>query len=337
MDSAINQLKAIINHSQSIAVIGHKNPDGDTVGSVLGMYQILKKMNKTVRAIFPDDAPDFLKWLPFYNEALIFSKNKEEIKDFLTSCDFIFCLDFNEKARMGQLAKVVEKTNATKAIIDHHPYPDPFFDIIISEQEVSSTAELCYYLLQKAELTNYMDTNSATCIFTGILTDTLSFTVNAHRPQTFEIAARLLSFNINREVIQQKVFYSFSEQRMRLLGYALHKKMKILHEWSTGYIYLTKDELNQFCFHKGDSEGIVNYPLSIKGIRFAALFLERDNYIKISFRSVGNIPVNEIMSKHFVGGGHKNAAGGEEYELSLDDTLKKFEQLLPLYKELLQS
>ncbi|MCX7861930.1 MAG: bifunctional oligoribonuclease/PAP phosphatase NrnA [Bacteroidales bacterium] len=332
MENAITQLKFYIEQSQNILIVGHKNPDGDTIGSVLGFYGLLKKLNKNVVAIFPDEAPEFLKWLPFYNEILIFDTHEKKIIEFLSTVDLIIGLDFNEKIRMGKIAEFIEQINCNKAIIDHHPYPDPFFDIIISDVEVSSTAELVFRFIESCQWINTIDINIATCIFTGIMTDTLSFNVNAHRPSTYITAAKLLSFGVDKNDIHQKVFYSYSEQRMRLLGYALHKKMKIIHEWSTGYIWLNKEELKNFCFQKGDNEGIVNYPLNIKGIKLAALFLEKENYIKISMRSIGNVPANEIISKHFVGGGHLNAAGGEEYNLSLEDTLKKFESILPLYK-----
>jgi len=336
MNLAIKQLKEKILNSENILVVGHENPDGDTVGSVLGFSLLLKKMNKNCSVAFPNDAPDFLKWLPTYNESIIATSNYEKLSKILKDCELIIGLDFNEKARAANIFQLIQNLNIVKSIIDHHPFPEPFFDIIISEQNVSSTAELVYHFIENCNWTNLIDYDIATCIFTGILTDTLSFNVNAFRPKTFEISAKLLSYGINKDIIHQNIFDSYTEQRMRLLGYALHKKMKIIHEWSAGYIYLTKEELKEFCFQKGDSEGLVNYPLSIKGIRIAALFLERENYIKISIRSKGDVPANEIMMKYFKGGGHLNAAGGEEYNLSLEETIKKFEQILPLYKKYLQ-
>ncbi len=332
MNSAIFQLKNYILQSNKILVVGHENPDGDTIGSVLGLYGLLKKMDKEVYAIFPNDAPEFLKWLPFFNNCLIHTKSSQKVSQLLAETELIIGLDFNELKRIGKISEEIKKLNCTKVIIDHHPYPDPFFDIILSDTEVSSTAELVYRFIDRLEWTHHIDDSIATCIFTGIMTDTLSFNVNAHRPATFETTAKLLKYNIDRNDIHRKVFNSFSEQRMRLLGYALHQKMKVLYEWNTAYIWLNKDELKHFCFQIGDSEGMVNYPLSIKGIKLAALFLEKENHIKISMRSIGNVPVNEIMKNHFSGGGHKNAAGGEEYHLSLEDTLQKFESILPLYQ-----
>lgn len=329
--SAIHQIKNHIVQSNKIIVVGHENPDGDTVGSVLGFYGLLKKMGKEVYAIFPNDAPEFLRWLPFFDDCFIYTRSLQRVNQLLPEIELAIGLDFNELKRTGKISEEIKKLNCTKVIIDHHPYPDPFFDIILSDTEVSSTAELVYRFIEQLEWNHYIDDSIATCIFTGIMTDTLSFNVNAHRPATFETAAKLLKYNVDKNDIHRKVFNSFSEQRMRLLGYALHQKMKVLYEWNTAYIWLSKDELKHFCFQIGDSEGMVNYPLSIKGIKLAALFLEKENYIKISMRSIDNVPVNEIMKNHFTGGGHKNAAGGEEYQLSLEDTLHKFESLLPLY------
>ncbi|NSW45361.1 MAG: bifunctional oligoribonuclease/PAP phosphatase NrnA [Bacteroidales bacterium] len=335
MEKIINQLLEYVKKSKSIVVIGHENPDGDAVGSVLGLYILLKQMGKNAWAVFPNNVPDFLKWVPHFNEAIFYNNDNQIIEEIFQKCEIIFCLDFNERKRVGKMQYLLENSKATKILIDHHPYPDSFFDILISEQEVSSTAELVYTVIELCQWTTYINKEVAENLFTGIMSDTISFNVNASRPKTYEIAARLLQYGLNKEKIHRNIFNSFTQQRMRMLGYALHKKMKIIHEYATGYIYLSKNELQEFCFQKGDTEGFVNYPLSIKGIRFAALFLERDEYIKISFRSVGNIPVNEIMAKHFSGGGHKNAAGGEAKNVSLEECINQFESILPLYKDIL--
>ncbi len=335
MEKVINQIVEQVEKANKILIIGHENPDGDAVGSVLGLFHVLKKMSKDVFAIFPNGAPDFLIWMPSYSESFFYNKNNKGVEELFNEADLVFCLDFNERRRVGQMENVLSENKSVKILIDHHPYPDSFFDIMVSDQSVSSTAELVYSVIESCRWSPYLSKEAAECLFTGIMTDTISFTVNSSHSGTYEVAAQLLKFELDKEKIYQRVFNSFTEARIKMLGYALNKKMKILHNYATGYIWLSKEELKQFCFQKGDTEGFVNYPLSIKGIKFAALFLERDNYIKISFRSTGNIPVNEIMSKHFVGGGHKNAAGGEENELTLDETVQKFESILPLYKEIL--
>lgn len=335
MKEVVKQVIEYVDKARLVLIVGHENPDGDAVGSVLGLYHVLTQQAKQVVPIFPNDAPEFLKWLPGYNEVRHYNKDIQEVIDLFNCADLVFCLDFNERKRVGKMEELLLKSKAVKILIDHHPYPDAFFDIIISEQEVSSTAELVYTIVDTCGWKKFLTLAASECLFTGIMTDTISFTVNATRAKTFDVAASLIRMGVDKDMIHRRVFNSFTQQRMRMLGYALHKKMKILHEYATGYIFFTKDELKEFCFQNGDNEGFVNYPLSIKGIRFAALFLERDGYIKISFRSVGNIPVNEIMAKHFYGGGHRNAAGGEERKLSLDECLRTFESILPLYKDIL--
>ncbi len=325
-----------VEKAKHIVIVGHENPDGDAVGSVLGLWHLLNNMDKKVTAVFPNDAPYFFKWMPDYNKILLYTQHKANIDKAFEEADLVFCLDFNEKRRVGILESTLTSCRATKILIDHHPYPEKFFDIIISDVEVSSTAELVTLLIKKCKWTKYMDYNTAECLFTGILTDTLSFTVNASRAITYALSSELLKYGLNNEKIHQQVFNSYTEQRMHLIGYAIYKKMKILPTYATGYIYLTRDELKEFDFRNGDTEGLVNYPLSIKGINMAALFLEKKDFIKISFRSIGNIPVNEMMSTHFSGGGHKNAAGGDEKSLSLSQTIEKFEKMLPLYKDILK-
>lgn len=335
MEKVINQIAEQVKKSNNILIIGHENPDGDAVGSVLGLFHVLKKMSKNAMAVFPNGAPDFLMWMPSYSDSMFYNRDNKKVEEFFNKAELIFCLDFNERRRVGLMEAVLSENKSVKILIDHHPFPDVFFDIMVSEQTVSSTAELVYSVIESCGWTEYLSKEAAECLFTGIMTDTISFTVNSSHPRTYEVTAQLLKYNLDKEKIYKRVFNSFTEARIKMLGFALNKKMKILHNYATGYIWLSKEELKEFCFQKGDTEGFVNYPLSIKGIKFAALFLERENFIKISFRSTGNIPVNEIMSKHYIGGGHKNAAGGEERELTLEETIQKFESLLPLYKEIL--
>lgn len=335
MEKVINEIVKQVKKANKILIIGHENPDGDAVGSVLGLCHVLKKMSKNAVAVFPNRAPDFLMWMPSYNESMFYNKDNKKVEELFNEAELIFCLDFNERRRVGSMENLLSENKSVKILIDHHPYPDAFFDIMISEESVSSTAELVYSVIESCGWKEFLSKEAAECLFTGIMTDTISFTVNSSHPRTFEITAQLLKYDLDKEKIYQRVFHSFTESRIKMLGFALHKKMKILHHYATGYIWLSKEELKQFCFQKGDTEGFVNYPLSIKGIKFAALFLEKENFIKISFRSTGNIPVNEIMSKHYRGGGHKNAAGGEEKELTLEETIQKFESILPLYKDVL--
>ena len=330
-------LKQLISVNEKICIITHHNPDGDAIGSSLGLYSVLKNMGKQVQVIVPNDYPEFLQWLPTNETVLRYNKQKEKCETVLKEATVIFCLDFNEPKRLSGIYEAIEQTICTKVLIDHHPNPDNIFNISISDISVSSTAELVYETVLACELESYMDKNAATCLYTGLMTDTNSFTVNCSNPRTFEIASKFLAFNIDREFIHNCVFNNFSENRQRLLGYVLNEKMVVLPEFSTAYIWLTRSELQKYCFQPGDSEGFVNYPLSIKGIKFSAFFMERERHIKISFRSKGSIPANQIMKDNFMGGGHRNAAGGEEDKLNMEDTIKKFLSLLPKYSDILNS
>lgn len=331
-----DKVSELILNSENISIVTHYNPDGDAIGSSLGLYYVLKSLKKKVNVIVPNDYAEFLKWLPGSEIVINYCSEKEKVKSILNASDLIISLDFNELKRTKYLDKEIEKNNAKKILIDHHPAPHDIFDIKISDISVSSTAELVYETVIQCGFEQYLSKNAAICLFSGLLTDTISFSVNCSNSRTFEIASKLLSFEINKEQIHKNVFDNYSENRLKLLGYALSKKMIILPEYNTGYIWLTIDEQKQYDFKIGDSEGFVNYPLSIKGINFSALFMERENHIKISFRSRGNIAVNEIMSNHFSGGGHKNAAGGEEYKLNIKNTIEKFVSILPQYADILK-
>ncbi len=330
------KVENLITESNNICIIAHHNPDGDAIGSSLGLYHVLLNMNKNVNVIVPNEYAEFLQWLPNTSEVLNFYTQKIEVLNVLQNTNLIICLDFNELKRTDKLAEHLVNNKAKKILIDHHPYPQNIFDVKISDISVSSTAELVYETILQCSLDNYLSTNAAICLFTGLLTDTISFSVNCSNPRTFEVASKLLAFGLNKEEIHKNVFDNYSENRLKLLGYALSKKMEIFPEYSTGFIWLTKVEQEKFNFMIGDSEGFVNYPLSIKGINFSALFMERDDHIKISFRSRGNISVNEIIKTHFSGGGHKNAAGGEEYNLNITETINKFCSILPNYSEILK-
>lgn len=320
-------------NTDNIVIITHVNPDGDAIGSSLGLYHFLKKLNKNVNVVVPNDFPDFLKWMPSNDEVVRFNTDTDRAVKLIEESNLIFFLDFNDIDRVPKVCDYIKKSNATKIMIDHHPNPSDFVDIMLSEIEVSSTAELvCDYILNSKE-SNLLDKTISECLFVGILTDTISFTVNAHRPKTFLIASALIEKGVERDEVHDKVFNNFSEPRMKLLGHVLNNQMNVMPGYKAAYMYLTKEDQKKYDFVMGDSEGFVNYPLSIKGIIFSAFFMEKKDYIKISFRSKGKNKINDIAVKYFNGGGHRNAAGGESYE-SLDDTIAKFVKILP---ELLKS
>ena len=323
--------KILKGEKRQITIIPHENPDGDAIGSALGLAEILAEYGHQPIIVSPTDYPDFLKWMNSQVEILIYPKKKKRITEFIENSEILICVDFNEIARAGMLKKKVAKFNKTKILIDHHPHPTDFCNFTISETHYSSTAELIYDVLLKIDLIQYMNINAAEAIYTGILTDTGSFSHNTSDPNTFKVVSELIAFGVDTQKIQSEVYHNFSADRMRLLGFCLNEKLQVFPEYRAALISITRKELEEFNYKTGDTEGFVNYPLSINNIVFSALFIEKEGWVKASFRSKGDFPVNHFSKSHFGGGGHVNAAGGET-ELSLDGTIELFTQLLPQYK-----
>jgi phosphoesterase RecJ-like protein len=241
-------------------------------------------------------------------------------------------MDFNQLSRLGEMKSLVENYAGKKMLIDHHPYPGNFTDLLISDITYSSTAELIFSVLQSTDLAQYVDRNAATSFFTGIMTDTGSFDFNVSNPNTFEVVAQLTRMGIDQLDIHSKVYDNYSADRMRLMGFCLSNRMIVYPEYHAACMYITLEDQKAFNFKTGDNEGFVNMPLSIQGIVFSVLFTEKEKYIKASFRSKGEFAVNEVSEKYFNGGGHRNAAGGELYA-SLSETLAQFEKLLPEFED----
>jgi bifunctional oligoribonuclease and PAP phosphatase NrnA len=317
-------------------IVLHENPDGDAIGSAVGLGNTLSNRGNKVTIISPNDYPSYYFWIKSNPNILVFNKQKSEAEKQISGSDYIICVDFNDKRRLGKLAEPVAGSPKTKIMIDHHPNPQDFCDLVLSDTTYSSTSELIFDFIKELRWEKYVDKAAAESLFTGIMTDTGSFSHNISDPNTFKVVSELLKYGINAEAIHDKVYNNFSAGRMSLLGYSLNQKMEILPEFKTAVISLTKEELKKFNFVPGDSEGFVNYPLSIAGIVFSALFIEKEDHIKISFRSKGTFPANRFSENHFSGGGHLNAAGGES-KLSLGETLETFKQLLPGYKHQLES
>ena len=311
-----------------IVLLSHVNPDGDSIGSSLALYHHLRDEGKEVTVITPNDLPAFLQWLPGAGEILVGKHAPEEAASRIADAEMIFFLDFNDISRLKKLeAPVRDNRTAFRVLIDHHPSPAIEADLLFSETSVSSTAELLYEVLRTLAATSVRKQSVAVNLYAGIMTDTGCFRYNASTPRTWEAVADLMHAGIRIDDIYARIYDNYSEHRMRLMGYALDKKMVILPEEHTGYIWLTRGELDRYGYVTGDTEGFVNLPLSVEGIRFSALFLELGDKIKISFRSKGSFAVNKFSSAYFNGGGHRNAAGGE-CQMSMEDTLKKFESLL---------
>ncbi len=328
----INKINGYLSNNPCILLLTHTNPDGDAIGSLLGLYHYFVQHGFITYAITPNNFPSFLKWLPGAAEIVQFSEEKARAAELIEKADVIFNLDFNDTERLGKMKELIVRSNAVKILIDHHPDPKKFNHIEISDTSVSSTAELIYLLLTQMNSGPFLSREVAESLYTGIMTDTGCFNYNSSFAQTFRVTADLLEKGIDNEKIFDRVYNNFSEDRMRLLGYALNKKMVVLQEYYTAYIWLTRKELEQFNYSLGDTEGFVNMPLSIEGIRFSALFIEKTGHVKISFRSKGSFPANLFAEKHFHGGGHRNASGGE-YPDTMDEVRKRFEALLTEYKD----
>lgn len=320
---------------KKIVVLPHENPDGDAIGSAIGLAEVVKNLGHAVHIISPGDYPAFLKWFSSKVEILVYDKNKKQAKTIVGNADLMICVDFNEAKRAGKLGKHILQFDRPKILIDHHPQPVDFCDYMVSEPSYSSTAELIYDVVKRMDLESFINHEAAEALYTGIMTDTGSFSHNTSNPNTFKVVSELMVHGINTDKIQSNVYHNFSASRMKLLGYCLNEKMEVFPEYRAAVIYISKKELEEFNFEPGDTEGFVNYPLSINNIVFSALFIEKEDFVKASFRSKGNFPTNAFSREHFEGGGHLNAAGGET-KLSLNEAVEKFRQLLGQYEHQLK-
>ncbi len=324
----IQEIKNLLNKQNQIAIIPHRNPDGDAMGSVLALFHYLKKLNQKVTVIAPNEFPDFLAWMPASNEVLVYEKNTAICTELLQNAELIFTLDFNAFHRTGEMGNLLEKCNATFVMIDHHEKPDDYAKYTFSDTNYGSTCEMVYDFIVALGDKAVLDKNIATCIYTGILTDSGSFKYPKTTGTTHRIVAHLIDLGAENTQIPSLLFDNNSYSRLQLMGRAF-QNMKIFHDKKTTYTTLSQSELDYFHFAKGDTEGLVNYGLTIKGINFTAIFIEnkQEGIIKISFRSQGGFDVNAFARNHFEGGGHINAAGGKS-SLSLAETAKKFENLI---------
>lgn len=323
----------MLSKSNKILVSTHTNPDGDAIGSSLALYHFLRGIGKEAYLIVPNLYPEFISWLPGNDDILVYERDRDKVKAALNQIDTIFCLDYNAINRSGIMQDVLKASEAVKIMIDHHPEPaKEDFDHLISTTEISSTSELLYDVLHALDPDFQITKDIASALYVGIMTDTGSFSFACNRPETFQVTAKLLETGIDGEWIHRKVYDTFSENRLRLLGYSLSDKLVVMSEYATAYIALSREDLRRFDYQVGDTEGLVNYALSVEGIAMAVLLTERKGRIRLSFRSKGNFSVNDVARKHFNGGGHRNAAGGDSYD-SLENTIAKLNSLIPTFKE----
>ena len=331
-----NKFQEFITQYKRVVIVSHVNPDGDAIGSSLAFYYFLLKFGIDVKVIIPNDFPSFLSWMPGIENVLIFDKNSEKGVEYLNAADLICYLDFNHPSRTGLIHNdLCHCTKTPKILIDHHRDTDySQFVGYLSEAETSSTSELVAELIQYHGFDKYLDDKIATCLLVGIMTDTGSFSHSIYHPETFEICGRLISNDVDYQLIHSKIYNTFSENRLRLLGYCISNRMTTLKEYHTAYIYLTKADLAAYDYQVGDTEGVVNFPLMIDDIKMAVLITERQGVIRFSFRSKGDFSVHELARAHFNGGGHTNAAGGT-LECGIEEAIAEFLNVLPQYKELL--
>lgn len=327
-----NSLKSILNSPANIVITTHQSPDGDAIGSSLGLMHFLVQLKHKVNVIVPDAYPPFLQWMPGNNSIINFSDQPDIAQKCISESSIIFCLDFNTLSRIKQLGELIQKSNATKILIDHHRQPENFATYSYVDINACSTSQLIYEFITSLGKIDLINKPIASCLYAGILTDTGSFRFPYTTADTLRIAARLIECGAENAFIYDSIYNNYSENRMRLLGYCLQHKMEIYKESGASLICLSNKELNQFAFIKGDTEGIVNYPLSIEGIKLSVLVLEKDDAIKLSLRSKGKFSVNDMARKHFTGGGHTNAAGAIS-SLSYNETIQLLKNLFKQYAE----
>ena len=331
------EIKALLAAPKKIAIIPHKNPDGDAIGSTLGLLHYLLQLNHDAKIIAPNDFPDFLKWLPNVEVIEIHETEKETTEAFINAADIIFTLDFNAFHRTGDMETVLATSQGLKIMIDHHQQPDNYAKYMFSDVSMSSTCEMVYHFLDKIDALDKLNPDIATCLYVGIMTDTGSFRFRSTTSTTHRIIASLIDNGADNTEIHNKVYDTNSYNRLQLLGCAL-SNLKILPEYKAAYITLSQKELRDLDYKKGDTEGFVNYALSLEKTVLAAIFIEdkKQGIIKISLRSKGDFSVNELSRAHFDGGGHTNAAGGKS-DTSLESTVEKFISILPAYSKALNN
>ena len=333
IEQSILEITSDLSLANNIVIVPHKGPDGDAIGSCLALYHFLKEKGHSVQVIAPNDFPQFLKWLPGSEDVLIYENQMEHCNKLIEEADIVFTLDFNMLDRAGDMVDPLKKSDATFIMIDHHPEPSDYANHTYSDATMSSTCEMVYKFIHKLHGLKLITPEIASCLYTGIMTDTGSFKYSSTSSDTHRVIADLIDKGANNAKIQQQIYDTFSENRMRLLGVAL-QNLRVNKELKTAYITLSQEELDKNNFRKGDTEGFVNYGLSLEGVVFAAIFIEHkvEGIIKISFRSKGTFSVNEFSRAHFNGGGHLNAAGGKS-DISLENTVIKFNSTLLEYRE----
>ncbi|MGM0666272.1 MAG: DHH family phosphoesterase [Bacteroidota bacterium] len=316
-----------LKRSDNIVLVSHQNPDGDAIGSMLGLAAYLKKIGKKAAMVSPDPVQEFLSWMKNSDNIIVNQDQPGKAVKHIMEADLIVMLDLNHVDRTGKLRDHIIASKARKILIDHHPDPGFEPDLLISEPEFSSTAELLFYLVREMEGKHYLDMEFIEPVYVGMMTDTGNFSFGTFNGDTLREVAVMLDSGLDKDAIAGRVYDNFSINRLKLQGLATYERLIYLEEYNTAYIYLYRADLDRFKHKTGDTEGFVNIPLSVKGVQMSALFIEKEDHIKISFRSKGDLNVNTFASEYFSGGGHKNAAGGK-YQGTMEECLGYFEQVL---------
>ena len=323
----IQRLKGLLTSARTVALVGHLAPDGDALGSTLGMAYVLRGMGKDARVFTPDEPPHYLRVLPGARDIMAFSSFGEKASSWIRNADVVLCMDFNATYRVSRLQPAIENVRGKRVLIDHHENPEHFADLSFSFPPLSSTSELTAHLLKALGWWNRVDTDAATCLMGGIITDTGGFRYNSSMPCLYLVVADLLGKGVNKDRLVRCLVSTTNESAMRLESYALAKKMEVFHDARAALIVLTRDELNSYGYKKGDTEGLVNRPLEIPGIVYSCYLRQEPEYVKVSMRSLADFPVNLLCSRHYGGGGHLNAAGGE-FRGTMEECIQLFKDNL---------
>ena len=329
---AIEQFYPILNQPFKAVITAHQKPDGDAMGSMLGLYHFLKQLGHEVTVISPTNWAQFLDWMPGVEQVIDFEANKNEASEIVAAADYVFCLDFNILHRTKHLEPIIRDSKALKILIDHHQQPDnPSFAYGISDVKMSSTCEMIYDFIVQSGHSNLINIDIATCLYTGLMTDTGSFRFPSTTASVHKIVAHLKELGLQHAKIHENIYDNSTEGRLKFMGNAFLNRMTVLPEFKTAVMAIPKSDIYKFELKTGDTEGLVNYLLSIEGIKFAAILIDREEERKWSFRSKGNFDVNIFARTHFEGGGHANAAGGRSSK-SLDETFNDFKNIIENYK-----
>ena len=325
----IDEFEEIINKYENIMLVGHVNPDGDCIGSLMGMYSYLTQINKNVMPVVPNMYPNFLSFLDTEGAVVVYATNENRVEEFLNNSPLVICMDLNGLKRVDELGRLIESRELELVLVDHHLYPEPIFKVAISYPTASSTCEIAYYIIRGLNNFSHLSYECAAALYTGMMTDTNNFS-NSVTPYTFKMAGELIAMGVDKELIQSKVLSSFSENRMRLMGYMLYNNLKVLEPYHAAFMILSDEVKESFAFERGDNEGFVNLPLSMQDVELSAFFTQDKEFIKVSLRSKSTFSANRFAMEYFNGGGHERASGGkikmplERVEEYFINSLKEF-------------